>query len=242
MTQNEQKTGPYTHAPGMQHEVRFPTAGRVERSFTIVFATGYLNRPADTNAAGIAILDNDNGRVVTDGIRPLRGFVDEDGPAAMIALQAFAGMRWDAFSKACRESSRYRGGIEDIDQAADMPHSGNPDLQISMGLIEKQPDDPRTTLMREVHASAFIPYDFPARTRAEMETEILSRAKSRGSEIAPEWAVLPDGQWNRTGRIRGGELIDPGFDHDWTTHVTRNPSVLVEAARRFASSYPAFPK
>lgn len=241
MRATERRTGPYAHEPDMCREIRFATAGPVERSFSIVFATGCVTRPEDKAARGIAVLDNDNARVVTDGLRPVRGEPDESDPVATIAIEVVANMDWNTFARTCRSSSRFRGGISDIDILSDIPDAGDANAQISLGLIDKVPSDIRTALMRDAHVSEQVPYTFPPMNRRRMEAEVISAAKSNEDSVGPGWKVLPEDGWNRTGRVHGKPLPDPGLDHDWRVQVTRTPSVLVEAARRFAEPYTQAP-
>lgn len=236
MTQNQQRTGPYIHPLEMCSDISFPSSGSRERSFTVLVASQNISRPDDLDAQGIAILDNDNGRVVVDGIRPVRNMTPDD-PAAAMVLEMVCSMSWASFSKMCRRSDRYRGGIPNIDANLDTPLPGNPDRFTSKTPIFHPSADNRTGIMREMHLDKSTPYRLPSRTYAKMVDDIVEQAKRFSEGYGLFWNLTPASGWNRTGRVANGPEIQEDFNEDWRREVSESPNMTNQAVLEFARPY-----
>lgn len=234
-------TGPFAHAPQNIEEVRYPSTGDVERSFTIIIAEHAIEDPADQTRRGIAILDNDNATIIFDG---LCSGICPKGPALTIRLAAIASMNWREFSRMCRENPRYRDGTRDIDEPVDEPENGNLTRQAALGLNISPSSDARSNFVREISADRHVPYKFPPINRAGMTAEIcrhkmFQQAPHCSAHLA--WDIQFPKRWNRTGRIEGLRKMDSAEDSNWRHMVDSNPEITRRAQMNVIEPFTLIP-
>jgi len=234
-TDLEVQTGPYSHAQSKSEEVRFASAGDLERSFTVLIANLYVPDPEDTNRIGIAVLDNDNMKVVFDGL--CAGNSASSIPM-MFQFAHLTSLDWSCFAEICRTNPRYMGGIEDIDGAAAVPSPGNIDRQTSLGLIRMK--DARSEFIKTLSQDPELSYLFPPMDRDGMEAEICRHLMF----VDPNdpwrhigWDIRMNMGWNRTGRLKGGTPMSSRHDADWRHTVENDKSVIEDAASRALAPY-----
>lgn len=231
------KTRSYFQHASRKEEVRFASSGDVERSFSLAVIDDSCIDERCELKRGIAIIDNDNLRIVLDGLD-----ADKVNTAILVMLRIadFQTMEWQEFSEYCRKNPLYRGGIPDIDHWTKAPHPGNPQNQTFSGLAFDLHNDIRSDLLRDLDEDPEVPYSFPAIDRQGIEAEICSHLlfterNGRRSHIA--WDIRMNMSWNRTGRIRGGTYIDPITDHDWNQLLEDDPEIIKLACKKAIAEY-----
>ncbi len=230
-------TGPYAHVAENITEVRFTSRHEVDRSFTILIADHALEDPEDEEREGIAVLDNDNSRVVFDG---LMGTSGARGTAIMFRFAHLSSMTWEDFSAACRSNPRYRGGIEDIDTPRDEPAAGNLASQAALGLSISPDTDSRSDFIRALSEDPDVPYKFPPSSRDSMIEEIcrhLMYVENNGLRSQIGWDIRMNMNWNRTGRIKGAEPMNSDQDFNWRHNVEQEADVTQIALRNAMLPY-----
>jgi hypothetical protein len=231
----EVQTGPYAHAESRSEEVRFASSGDLDRSFTVLIADRYLPDPSNADRTGIAVLDNDNAKVVFDGL--CAGNAASSIPM-VFRFADLTSMKWEAFAEMCRTNPNYRGGIPDIDTPTDLPDPGNIDRQSALGLTTTK--DARSEFIKSLSQDPELPYIFPHADRDAMEADIC-RHFMYVDPVGPwrhiGWDIRMNMGWNRTGRLKGGADLNSQFDADWRHTVENDPSVTQNASREFMAPY-----
>lgn len=229
--------GPYSYEEGNIEEIRFRSSGDVDRSFTALIVDHVTDDPTSHHRRGIAILDNDNQKIVFDGLY-------SDQPQSSILLRfrfaSLPSLRWSEFSQLCRENSRYRGDIPDIDLITDIPNPGNQSHQAALGLLPSQ--DIRSDFIKAISEDPDTPYSFPPIDREGMEEEICRHLMYIDADpLVPysyiTWDIRMNSGWNRTGRIKGCAGVDSGHDADWRHTVESDPSIVRQACQDALSVY-----
>lgn len=224
-------TGPFLHDPRHKADISFDSAGDVPRSFTVVLAQGLLATAGREAASGIAIIDNDNGRVVCDGIQATSGTDGRPNATQLMAFALLPEMDWHAFSNYCRGHASYRGGIEDIDKALSLPHGGSRSRQVELGLIRPNFSDIRPIALREINSISAMPYRFPVSSRKAMINEILPRLHYRAQDgsRALAWDIRMNFKWNASGHVEGGEAVERSMDRRWAAQSDRDGDAFKQA-------------
>lgn len=228
-----QKTGPYLHAPDDLLRLRFESGG-TPRLFTLLFAQARAS-DGDVAAAGMAVLDEDEGRVLLD-----RHAADAPDRGAS-ELYRVHGLDWAEFSAFCRTHPRYRGGAPDIDNRHDTPLPGSRTRQARLGaaadLVAEPPPgagrDLRSELMRRADADPSCPVRFPPRDRAGVLADLGGRAMrsaDRGSWHLG-WPVRFPSAADLTG-IAGDTVVDRSLDLAWSDLIEQRPELIEEARMR----------
>jgi hypothetical protein len=233
------QTGPYIHASDNIEEIRFPSQGDVDRSFTVIIASHAHEEPDDVSRAGIAILDNDNSKVVFDGL--LSG-KDPESPLMTFRFASIPSLNWAQFNKLCRENPRYCGDIEDIDTPEEEPMEGNFDRQAALGLMPQL--DARSVFIREISANRDVPYKFPPLDREGMAQEICRHkifVEQNGPRSHIAWDIRMNMNWNRTGRIKDLGGINPEQDANWRHTIENQPELTSRACADAISPYVSGP-
>lgn len=231
-------TGHYRYAKKNCEEIRFISSNGLDRSFTILIVEDYIG---DSEAAdehkGIAVIDNDNNRVVFDG---LYAEYATSSPCVVFKVADFTSANWTLFSKMCREHKNYKGGIRDIDTATPNPDQGNIDRQLKLGLT---PQDIRSDFTKSISQDPKNPYSFPCRNRIGMEADICDHF----TYVAPRgpahlgWDIRMNIKWNRTGYKKGGTPLDRQYDASWRHTIKNNASVIKDAGDRLIAPYVSGP-
>lgn len=230
----------FDHAVQVE-EIRFPSSGDVDRSFSLLVLKGPVGEGPRILAKGIAIFDNDNLCILVDGIDGERA----DNPfLTMMRIAEFQTMEWQEFSETCRKHPRYRSGISDVDLWVKSPHPGNLQNQASIGAVIDPSSDMRTEFLMALDEDPEVPYSFPAIDRTGIEEELcrhfrFEERNGRRTHIA--WDIRMNMNWNRTGRIRNGVMLDPESDHDWTQLILEDASIVRNACSRAVAPYTDVP-
>lgn len=231
------KTRSYFQHASRKEEVRFASSGDVERSFSLLAIDDIGGNETGDLKRGIAVIDNDNLRVVLHGLDADKVNTDI---LVMLRIADLQTMEWHEFSEFCRKHPFYRGGISDIDHWTKTPHPGNAQNQKSYGFAFDLRNDIRSDLLRDLDENPEVPYSFPAIDRQGIEAEICSHLlfterNGRRSHIA--WDIRMNMSWNRTGRIRNGTYIDPVTDHDWNQLILDDPDIIKLACTQAIADY-----
>lgn len=229
-------TGGYLHAADDIKEIRFPVSGKTDRSFTILKAVR-AKESQSPDHAGIAILDNDNGLVVVDGIQSAEG---NDCPSLAFKMALITSMEWREFARFCRSQPRYRGGIQDIDRANKCPLPGDPIRQSSLGLTPTAKSDARSDFFRDLSENPDVPYEFPAMSLEQMSDEICRHptfVENGGISARICWDIRLNFSWNRTGRVKDGPQMSDAYDLYWRHEVSENPLILERAKNGALSEF-----
>lgn len=238
--ENYLQRGPYLYRPGNIEELRFASSGEVDRSFSILISEKIADPASSVASSGITVLDNDNLKVVFDG---LYGSDEYTGAQVLIRFYSLVSMSWADFAEFCRNNAGYRGEIEDINSKAQVPSSGSPENQISLGLSPIK--DARSEFVRAISDDEGIPYSFPVMDRDGMMFEICRHLMY----IDPKtpwcqniaWDIRMNMNWNRTGRLRNMTEMDREQDADWRHMVENDPEIIREACEKSISAYVSQP-
>lgn len=236
-------TGPFLHAREHRIDLRFDSAGDVPRSFTVVIAQGTLEHSAPISGNGVAIIDNDSGRVVCDGIQAseLRGAAPS--PSQLMAFALLPEMDWTAFAGFCRSHDSYRGGFEDIDAGLALPNGGSRARQVELGLLDPDFEDIRPVMLREINAISGMPYRFPISSRKAMINDILGHMTYRAQDgsRALAWDIRMNFKWNDSGRVRDGEAVCRSMDRRWAKMLQEDDDVFKRACDQALQPYVTAP-
>lgn len=236
-TRKLHQKGPYSYEEGNIEEIRFRSTGDVDRSFTALIVDHVTDDPASHHRRGIAILDNDNQKIVFDGL-----YADQPQSSILVTFRfaSLTSLDWEEFSQLCRDNSRYHGGIADIDLITDAPNPGNQSHQAALGLLPSQ--DIRSDFIKAISEDPDTPYSFPPIDREGMEEEICRHLMyvepaPLGNSSYIAWDIRMNSGWNRTGRIRGDAGVDPSHDADWRHTVENDESIVKQACQDALSVY-----
>ncbi len=228
-----QKTGPYLHAPDDLLRLRFETGG-TPRLFTLLFAQARAS-DGDVAAAGLAVLDEDEGRVLLD-----RHAADAPDRGASELYRVYR-LDWAEFSAFCRTHPRYRGAAPDIDNRHDTPLPGSRTRQARLGaaadlVAEPRPGarrDLRSDLMRRADADPACPVRFPPRDREGIIADLSERAMRSGDHGSWHlgWAIRFPAGLDLNG-ISGGAVVDRSLDIAWSELIEQRPELIDEARMR----------
>lgn len=228
-----QKTGPYVHAPDDLLRLRYETGG-TPRLFTLLLAQGAERDRFEPEAAGLVILDEDEGRVLLDRHGGEAGTIGSE-------LYRIGGLGWADFSAFCRSHPRYRGGAPDIDAPHDRPLPGSRSRQARLADrdgadaagVPRQAGDLRSDLMRRADADPDCPVRFPVRDRAGMVRDLLQRVlRDPDSGLSRlGWPVRFPSAPDLTG-ISGSDPVDRSLDISWSALMEQRPELTEEARVR----------
>ena len=225
--------GPFEYAPANIRELRFASAGEVDRSFTVLIASRVLDDFLQRNNTGIAVFDNDNDKVVFDG---LHGHRTSGSKAMLDRLDSLAALDWTGFSNACRVNRHYCGGIADIDINCPLPNSGDSNAQQALGI--NPIIDNRSDFIRELANVPDVPYDLPSMERIEMFREINAHLMFREEDRTYlAWDIRLNMKWNKTGHMDGMPALEKRHDKAWSHLVETDPTIIQEACREVMSVY-----
>lgn len=223
-----QKTGPYLHAPDDLSRLLFETGG-TPRVFTLLIAAAVQTDRLDRTRDGIAILDEDEGRVLLDG--HLRG----DPAACAAEFYRIRAMGWPEFSELCRSSPRCRVAAADVRDVTGTPLPGSRRRQALLGgprplPFSERAHDLRSDLMISADSDPDAPFRFPKVTR-ETAIDALSRTPlTRGQDglFRMSWPVRFPDSADLSG-LSGPGPVDRSLDPAWTELVGHRPEILEEA-------------
>lgn len=229
-----QKTGPYLHAPDDLLRLRFETGG-TPRLFTVLIAQGAEAERFEPDAAGLVILDEDEGRVLLDR------HANEAPGLSGSELYRIGALGWPEFSAFCRSHPRYRAGAPDIDTPHETPLPGSRFRQAR--LAEREGGDPiigdgsagdlRSGLMRRADADPACPVRFPSRDRAGMIRDLSERTMRDPEDgvFRLGWPVRLPAAQDLTG-LGGPAPVDRSLDISWADLVGQRPELTEEARVR----------
>lgn len=242
---NPQWTGQFLHEEALKTTLFFAGEGQVARSFTVLVALA--SKPssapnADPTCNGLAVIDNDNWRIVADRCLPqASGLKGASRDQRKLFLEVTT-MDWSEFSAFCRSQATYRSGSPDLDARADVPAEGNAERQAKLGLIAPAPamtgvpSDIRSDLVRSLHDAG--EYNLPPTSREGMVKDLMMRQSQtvRGRKLL-SWDIGLNYAWDRSGRVEGGEILDADFDRRWMKEMAANPDHLRTASDRALAPY-----
>lgn len=187
---------------------------------------------------GIAVIDNDNWRIVVDRCLPQASGLKGASRQQRHTFEKIKEMDWAEFSQFCRAQATYRAGSPDIDQRAPIPAAGNEYNQVKLGLRAPTVNDDRTDFLRALHESG--DYNLPPTSRDGMIKELMMRQSQevRGKRML-SWDVGMNYDWDRSGHVEGGEDLGANFDRQWAQEMEANPSILRTACDRAVAPYVA---
>lgn len=234
--------GPYFHRKEARVDLRFDSVGSSPRSFTVLVADAVAKGP-DNAKAGLAVYDNDNDRIVMDGLNRQPNTQLGLSLDQKIVLALMTEMTWGQFSSYVRKHPSYRGGVADIDSAQGVPAPGNMERQVALGLIEEGYSDIRPAVLREVHADRELPYTFPPASRAAIIADLAAHTlfKTGDDRDMLAWDVRMNFAWNRSGRIEGQDAVDDRFDSRWAKESGNASDIFAQACETALKPYLAEP-
>lgn len=232
-------TGQFLHEAAHKHAVFFNGEGDVPRSFTVLAALAYkpMNESdVDLSRNGIVIIDNDNWRIVADGISPQSTGLMGASPEQVDLLSQIAKMKWGEFSDFCRVQQRYRAGSPDIDMGASAPAAGSHENQTRLGLRNPKLDDYRNDFIRALNDLG--EFNLPATSRDGMIRDLMMRASVEvpGGRML-SWTTDMNFNWDRSGNVARGADIDPTYDARWAKALRSDPSIMERATEAAFAPY-----
>ncbi|MBW3243487.1 hypothetical protein KUV57_12505 [Epibacterium sp. DP7N7-1] len=236
-----QWTGQFLHEAALKRTLFFKGEGAVPRSFTILVALASKpDRQANTDLTrnGIAIIDNDNWRIVADRCLPQPSGLKGASREQRHLFNELAAMDWTEFSSFCRSQSTYRAGSPDLDNRSAVPDCGDAQNQVQLGLRGADVIDDRTDFVRALHETG--EYNLPKTSRDGMVKDLMMRQshKVRDTRML-SWDVGMNYAWDRSGRVEGGEDLCSSFDTKWEHELGDNPEHLRMACDRAVAPYVA---
>lgn len=236
-------TGPFLHAPAHKAHLSFDSLGDVPRSFSVVIAQGALATDDRAAPNGLAVIDNDSGRVVCDGIQPQAITVHGPSMAQQMAFTLIQEMDFRALANYCRSRPTYRGGFDDIDGDRTLPNGGSRERQIELGLLRPSFSDIRPAVLKEINAISAMPYRFPVSSRQAMINETLARPTYRAADgsQALAWDIRMNFKWNATGHVEGGESVERSMDRRWAPLAEKDGAAFKQACDQALQPYVAAP-
>ncbi|MCW3784432.1 hypothetical protein [Defluviimonas salinarum] len=229
-------TGQFLHDPENKRDIFFQGEGDVPRSFTVLIALGYKTDNLDLGRNGIAIIDNDNWRIVADACHAQASGLKGASAEQRRALEEICAFGWEEFASFCRTRETYRAGSGDIDIPGSKPAAGNAERQVKLGLRIHQEPDIRSDFIRGIHETG--DYNLPRTTRRGMINDILmhpSQESRNGRTLA--WDTRMNFSWDRSGRVEGGEEVCRSMDARWMAAVKEDDDLLRKACDEAFSPY-----
>lgn len=223
------RIGRYLYADGWLAKMTFEGG----REFSIVIAGAYDAGIIGSEHNGIAILDENNGRVLADQILQQSSGWYGPSEAQIAEFDRVRTMDWPAFTGYLREQKTFRGGMADVSW---------PKPQ------EFQPIADRT-IFPDSAKPAENPYKMPLTGRREiidfLKSHTVHHVDGPYSSWSLAWNIKVGGSFNSTGRFdaeKHPELAkeftpDPAFDQRWTDHVDKDEYLFNEAADNALRQY-----
>lgn len=212
------KIGPYRYADGAIGEKSF--GGRL---FKVVIAGAYDAGIVGSEHNGIAILDENNLRVVLDQhAKESSGYF---GPSARqkAEFDRIMEMDWTNFSKFCRDHPQFRSPDFDFYKTRPDKFKPEPDRVI---FPDKSKDDTEKSL-------------FKLDSRREMIEFLCDHSVHKiGNAYSPSalaWNVKVH-DFDATGKSGDGE-VDPDLDDAWNEHVEQDGDLFWQACQSGLSHY-----
>lgn len=222
------RTGPYLHAPDDLLRLRYETGG-TPRIFTVLIASAMERDQIDPEAAGIVILDEDEGRVLLDR------HVGEDEQRLSDELYRIRSMGWAEFSGFCRSHPRFRGGPADIVTPHDTPLPGSRRRQERIGAgteagVSARHEDLRSALMIKADEDPACPVRFPERDRDGVMRDLSDRIQAVRDPIPYRlgWSLAAPPAPDLSG-LGGAFPVDRSLDLLWEEMAAQRPELLEEA-------------
>lgn len=202
-----------------------------DRTFTVVLSNAYnAGGIIGSEYNGIAILDENNHKVVLDRQLENRGFFGAD---AQKEFESIKDMTWEQFTQYVRKAPRYRGGIDDIDNGTAPDVGDIVDLWISKGKVESPTGpDLRTEAMKEANATDETEYSYPDATREEMIVALARHngyfpMNSNNGGYVISWDIKVRG--NVSASQAEGFEFDKAFDERWKNFSETDEHVFYQA-------------
>jgi len=226
-------TGKYVHVSNQALDITHMVNG-VQRNFKLVLALGTVESQGyrfDRN--GIAVIDTDQGEVITDGIVGQPSGIKGASADQMTAMGIFAKADWSLFATLLRDSDNYRANVaNDIDSA---PVHIVPGPARMKPAFDHASADIRCSPVRDFHDSG--EYDLPARSRKAMINEIIMRpCVEIGGKSYLSWNVRMDFAWDRSCRGSGIEFTSD-LDGKWAKAMKGNHDLLLGACEKAIAPY-----
>ena len=219
------RTGRYLHAPDDLLRLRYETGG-TPRLFTVLIAQAVETDRIDLEAAGIVILDEDEGRVLLD---------QHDGSGGSPLgeeLYRIRSMRWGEFSAFCREHPRFRGGPDDIITPHEVPLPGSRERQARLGAdaVSGAQKDIRSALMISADKDPSCPVRFPERDRDGVIRDLSERVRTVRDPLPYRfaWEITMPEAADQSG-LSGDQPVDRSLDLLWEDLSAQRPELLDEA-------------
>lgn len=232
-------TGQFLHEIAHKHPLFFKGEGEVPRSFTVLAALAYKPQnedEVDLSKNGIAIIDNDNWRIVADEISSQSTGLMGASPEQVNILSQIVAMDWSEFTNFCRAQPRYRAGSPDIDMAAAQPDSGSHGNQARLGLRSPKMDDYRNDFIRSLNSLG--EFNLPATSRDGMIRDLMMRSSTPSNNGRMlSWSINMDFNWDRSGTVSRGADLDPAYDARWAKALRADPSIMERATEAAFAPY-----
>lgn len=211
-----QRTFKYLHGAHDSAHLSFATGG-VPRSFTAIRYVAMEDPEIDPEANGVVIIDNDNLSIVIDG-----HFKDKPVDQAKF-LGDVRAMSWADFCALVIDHPRFRNRDDDIGNM--QPSPGVLTNQIQRGVLDAPEDrgDLRSPAMVKAHADPSCPYRFPAASRLQMISDIMTHGSLRDDDS--QWRLAWEATFDDACAVTG-TAADKGRDEAWALHYEANPEVF----------------
>lgn len=219
MTDISQKTWKYLHGPDDVVHLSFRSNG-IPRSFSVVQYVATDEVEVNFNSNGIAVIDNDNLSIVLDEHLRSKALEQSD------FISNARSLRWRDFALFCTDHPRYRSRA--VDMKLDTPLPGVLVNQIQRGVMHapSKEDDLRSSSMIRANTDPECPYDFPARTRHEMISDLFSHDCIRKDG---RWCISWDTQVDGASISEKVASSDPDAS-DWINYYLDNPEIYFSVA------------
>lgn len=235
-------TGQYVHETLHKRHLFFAAGeNSPSRCLSIVVAIAHYDGSGGMKLEknGIAIIDNDNWRVVADRIGQNKSGQSGADREQLRILENLTRMDWNEFTAFCRAQERYRPGVEDIDIPDASPTEGNPGNQKKLGLSDPRLQDYREPYLRALNDLG--EYALPLASRDGMLRDIMMRASQINTETGRRfltWSLHMDFPFDRTGRLEaGGQDVDDKYNNRWNTTLKSKPEIMQEVVASAFSLY-----
>lgn len=231
------QTGPYLHLPAHKMHLSFQGDSDVARSFTVLIALARKDNAIHLDRNGIVVIDNDNFKVIADEIQPQSSGIRGASSEQRKAFEAIPGLNWAEFTHLLRSCEKFRPGVAaDVTEPTDMPAPGNAARQIKLGLRKAGDVDLRDDFLRAIHEAG--DYSFPRATRTLIINSLLMHPKVAGRDgLQLSWDVRMNYAFNTSGKVTGGEEVDPALDARWTEAYAADESLMITAGERALAPY-----
>ncbi|WP_027234422.1 hypothetical protein [Leisingera caerulea] len=234
-----QRTGQFLHEGGLKHHLFFEGEGEVPRSFTVLIALGYKaneQENLDLGRNGIAVIDNDNWRIVADSCLQQASGLKGASREQRKLLAEIREMDWQSFVSFCRSQKTYRAGSPDLDQAASQPDCGSIGNQVQLGLRHMEEVDERSEFVKTLHETG--EYNLPKVSRDGMIKDLMIRqSQEADAGRMLSWDIGMDFKWDSSGHIDGGQDLSAQLDTRWRRAMRDEPEILSDAVQRAMAPY-----